>query len=196
MIETETQSLTHRRWIGRLIRLGLVVVAIALVASWLSNRTSRAVKSAINNSNVRFQSDAPTAAALGAGDVQIFSQDSAVNLVLQGNRILAGLSPKTVAEVRAKLDESMAKDTSGLGGSIAQLVKKTVSDNIDTHVVYPLADIHDLRYEDGQIVMYNHKGDKSRLFGNAKVNDKPQQFDRAEAERFIEAVKARKQASP
>ncbi|MGH7677933.1 MAG: hypothetical protein ACRENU_05660 [Gemmatimonadaceae bacterium] len=197
MMETETQSLTHRRWIGRLVRLGLVAVAILLVARWLSQRTNSAVKTAVRASNVRIQSDAPTPASLGPGDAQIFSRDSSVNLILQGDRILAGLSPKTVAKIRADLERSASTDdTSGLGGSIASFVKKTVANNIDTHVIYPLADIRDIRYEGSEIVIYRPNGDRSRMFGGTKVNDQPlsKSFDPADAERFIAAVKARKQA--
>ena len=193
------EPLAQRRWIGRLVRLGLVAVAILLAANWLSNRTKGVVRSATRAGSVRIQTEAPTAASLGPGDAEIFSRDSAVNLVLQGDKVLAGLSPKTVATIRAEIAASgKTDDTTGLGGSIAQFVKKTVADKIGTHVVYPVREIQDIRYENSEIVMYDLKGERTRMFGGAKVNKQPvsQAFDPADAQRFIELVKARKQSLP
>lgn len=189
----------HRRWIGRLIRFGLVAVAIIIVARWLSQRTSAAVKTAVRSADVRIQSEAPAAATLGPGDAQIFSRDSSVNLILQGDKILAGLSPQTVAKIRADLEKSGATDdTSGLGGSIAQFVKKTVADKIGTHVVYSLADIRDIHYENDEIVLEDLKGNRKRMFGNVKVNKHPvsESFPPEDAQRFVELVRARKKSLP
>ncbi len=180
-------QLAQRRWVGRLIRIGLVVVAVMLVLSWVQR------KSPVRG-DFRVQSEPPATTALGPGDVQIFNRDSAVNLILQGANVLAGLSPKTVAKVRADLEKSAVKDTSGLGGSIAQMVKKTVASAISTHVVYPLADIREIRYADGRFIIERMNGSTSELFGNVKTDDRPLggTFSDADAQRFVEAVRARK----
>lgn len=181
-------ELAHRRWLGRLAKLGLVLVAIVIVLAWIQR------KSPVRG-DLRLQSDAPVAEALGAGDVRIFNRDSSVNLILQGTNVLAGLSPQTVERVRAKLEESTAKDTSGLGGSLAQLVKSAVAGAIGTHVVYPLADIRDIRYVDGQLVLDRRDGSTTELFGNMERDREEigKTFAPDDARRFIEAVRTRKQ---
>lgn len=180
-------QVAHRRWVGRLIRVGLVVAAVVIVLAWLQR------KSPVRG-DFRVQSQAPATEALAAGDLQIFNRDSSVNLILQGSNVLAGLSPKTVAKVRADLEASSAKDTTGLGGSIAQLVKKTVAGAIGTHVVFPLADIREIRYADGQIVIERMDGSRSELFSSVKTNGQPLErtFSPEDLQRFAEAVRARK----
>ena len=64
---------------------------------------------------------------------------STVDVILKGDKIMTGLSDKTVARVRTEMDKSREKDTSGLGGAIASMVKKTVAENIGTHAVFPRA---------------------------------------------------------
>ena len=187
-----TEQLARRRWIGRLIRVGLIGVAIAIVGLWLARRVPKPPE-------IHIQSEAPTVEALAPGDMQIYSRDSSVNLILQGNNVLAGLSPKTIAKIRGELDASAEKiDTTGLGGSIAQFVKKTVADKIGTHVVYPVAEMRDIRYEGGEIVIVQTNGGETRLFHNVKVNKEPlsQAFPPDDAERFVAAVRARKSALP
>jgi hypothetical protein len=177
----------HRRWVGRLIRVGLVGIAVLLVLAWIQR------KSPVRG-DLRVQAEAPAVEALGAGDLRIFNRDSSVNLILQGANILAGLSPKTVAKVRADLEASTAKDTSGLGGSIAQLVKNTVAGAIGTHVVYPIRDIREIEYRGGQIVVVRRDGSTAELFKNIQGDNKEElgrTFPEADARRFVEAVRAR-----
>jgi hypothetical protein len=93
----------------------------------------------------------------------------------------------------------MAKNSekdSGFGGLIASTVKQTVANTIGTHVSYPIADIRDVRYDDGQLILERVNGSETRLFGDAKVNGekKSDTFAREDAERFIEAVRARKRS--
>lgn len=130
-------DLAARRRTYRLMQAGLVVLTVAVLAIWFLRRVPR--------QEIQIQAEGPSAEPLGPGDIQIFNADSSVDLVLQGNRILAGLSPKTVAKVRAELEASTAKDTAGLGGTIAQMVKRTVAGATGTRVVYPLAEIRDIR---------------------------------------------------
>jgi hypothetical protein len=176
---------SSRRWVARFIRLGLVILAIAVVASWISRRTPE-------RSHMGVETDVPASHSLHAGDVQLFNNDSSVDVILSGDRILAGLSPKTVDKVKSELGK--ADSDSGLGGSIAGLVKKTVAGAIDTHMSYALADIRDVRYDEGRIVLEWKKGGDHPLFGDTKVNGERRgnTFRADEAQRFIEAVRARK----
>lgn len=186
-METSTRNMTSRRWIGRLVRAGLVFLAIFLVAGWVWRRVPHGSRVAVM--------PAPAAdAAMAPGDLRIYNRDSTVDLVLQADRILAGLSPKTVAKVQAKMQESQTKDTSGLGGLISSTVKQTVANAIGTHVAYPLSEVHDVRYEDGQLIIEKQGGGETRLFGDTKVNGRREGklFSEEDAKRFIEAVRARK----
>jgi hypothetical protein len=178
-------EIRQRRVVSRFVRFALVALALGIAIAWLQRRTPRGIK------NVQIQS--PPSQPLAHGDVQIFNVDTTVDLVLMGSRIYAGLSPKVVEKVRGELAKSTAKDTAGLGGAIATMVKQQVADKIATRVVYDIADISDLRYDDPSIIVEWKRGGEERLFGKVKVdgNDKTNRFRREDAERFIAAVKAR-----
>jgi hypothetical protein len=184
-------ELENRRWVSRLVQAGLIVLIVLFIGSWFWRRTPRP-------RDLRVQREPVTQEALGPGDMQIYNSDSTVDLILKGNQVLAGLSPKMVAKIRGEMNKSSTKDTSGLGGMIEQAVKKTVSSTIGMHVVYPLSEIRDLRYEDGHIVIEKQRGGETRLFANVNVDKgKTKGFPEADAQRFIAAVRARKMfASP
>src|SRR5439155_3871251 len=118
--------------------------AIAIGFRWFHRR-------APSRTHVRLESEAPPPDSLGPGDARLYNADSTADVILKGDKIMVGLSPKTVARVRTEMDKSREKDTSGLGGAIASMVKKTVAENIGTHAVFPLADIRDLRYRNGEL---------------------------------------------
>jgi hypothetical protein len=103
------------------------------------------------------------------------------------------LSPKTVAKIKDKLATSGSQDTSGIGASISQIVKKSVAGAIGTHAVFPLSDIRDIRYENGQIVFDWKDGGKHQVFGNTKVDGEnvSNSFRPEDAQRFVAAVRAR-----
>lgn len=182
-------STPARRWIGRLIRAGLVVLAIAVVGFWIGRHTWASKGAA----KVRVQRAEVTDQSLGPGDLRVYNVDSTVDLVLHGDRVLAGLSPRTADRIREKMQSEASRDTTGLGGFIAATVKQTVASAITTHVVYPVADIADMRYQDGSLVIERRDGGTTHLFGNTKVNDRnvSKSFRREDAERFIAAVRAR-----
>ena len=181
---------SSRRFVAGLIRVGLVILAIVIAGAYVGHRVPK-------RSHMRVQIDEPPpAAALAAGDMRIYNVDSAVDLVLEGDRILAGLSPKTVAKVRGDLERSASEDTSGLGGSIASIVKKSVAGAIGTHGAFPLSAIRDIRYEGGdvgEIVIDWKDGGDHQLFGNTNVDGAKvgKSFRRVDAEAFVAAVKAR-----
>jgi len=177
---------SSRRFVAGLIRVALVVLAIVLVAKWVMRRSP-------NHGHVRVQTEAPPPDSLGAGDIRVFNADSSVDLILKGDKVLAGLSPKTVAKVRGEIERSSDSD-SGIGGSIASLVKKTVAGAIGTHAAFPLADIRDVRYEDGRLIFDWTSGGEHNIFGNTKVDHKNagNTFRAGDAKLFIDAVHARK----
>ena len=183
-------DLATRRWVSRGVRLGLIALVFVFIGALFWRRAPRVVGGV---DRIRVQREVVAPETLGPGDMQIYNSDSTVDLILQGNRILAGLSPKTVAKIKGEMDRSRNKDTSGLGGLIAQTVTSTIASTIGTHAVYSLSDIRDLRYEDGDIIIEQRRGGETRLFHNVKVDkSEAKGFPEADAQRFIEAVRARK----
>jgi hypothetical protein len=180
---------TSRRWIGRVVSAALVVLAIAFVVNWGLARIP-------HPGRVHVQREIVPDEALGPGDLRIYNGDSSLDVVLKGDKVLAGLSPKTVARIKEEMERSASKDTSGLGGIIAQTVKQTVASNIGIHAVYPLAEVAAIRYRDGSLEIVKHDGGVSHLFGNTKVNKREvsKTFSEADAQRLNDAVRARKAA--
>ena len=188
--------MNSRRFVGGVVRLGLVVLAVFFVSrSFGFGRSSSSRSSRRDRSSVKVETQAPPD-SLGPGDLRIYNADSTVDLVLRGESILAGLSPKMVSEIKAKIDTSTAKDTTGFSAGIASIVKKSVAGAIGTHAVFPISDLRDIRYEDDQIIFDWNDGQRHQIFENANINGKKtsRTFRREDAERFIEAVKARKSA--
>src|SRR5215208_4308038 len=141
----DPRDLRSRRWIGRLVRVGLVMLAIVVAGSWIGRRVSHKAR---RMGNIRVVNvPASDINTLGTGDFRIFNRDSAVELVLRGNQVLAGLSPKTVAKIQGEMQKSATKDSSGLGGIIASTVKSAVAGTIGIHAAYSVTDIEDMRYE-------------------------------------------------
>jgi hypothetical protein len=177
---------SSRRLIAALIRTGLIVLAIFFVGGYFARRMP-------SSHHMRVQSEAPPPESLGPGDLRIYNADSSVDLILTGDKILGGLSPKTIATIKDKLETSASHDTSGLGGSISQIVKKSVAGAIGTHASYPLSDIRDIRYEDDQIVVDWKDGGNHQLFGSTKVDSEKvsNSFRPEDAQRFIDAVRVR-----
>jgi hypothetical protein len=184
---------SSRRVVAGLIRLGLVVLAGVICIAYLVHRAPRH-----STRNFRVQNDVPVTDSLGPGDLRIYNRDSTVDIVLLGNNLLAGLSPKMQAKIKDEMEAKTAKDTTGFGGSIAQIVKKSVAGAIGTHASFPLSDIRDIRYDGGQLVFDWKDGTKHELFGNTNVNGQKvsNSFNQEDAQRLIDAVQARKNASP
>jgi hypothetical protein len=172
--------------IAGLFRIGLVLLGIVVIGGYIGHRMPR-------QSHMRVRTEATALDSLAAGDIRIYNTDSSVDLVLKGNEILAGLSPVMVAKIRNQLDTSASQDTSGLGASISQIVKKSVAGAIGTHAAFPLSDIRDIRYEGQQIVFDWKDGGHHQIFGGTKVNGGrvSNSFRPEDADRFIEAVRAR-----
>jgi hypothetical protein len=179
--------MNSRRVIGGLIRVGLVFLAIWLVVGWVRRRVSS------HNPHVRVEAQAPPE-SLGPGDMRIYNADSSVDVVLMGDKILAGLSPKTLAKIKTGIDESRSGDTSGFGGMISQIVKSSVAGAIGTHAVFPLADIKDIRYDAGRIRVQWTDGGERELFDGTSVNHQKvsNSFNEADAKKFVDAVRSRK----
>lgn len=135
-----------------------------------------------------------SALVLGPGDMQIVNADSSVEMALVGKRIIVRFSERTMMQVRRETDTAAVKD-SGLGGSIERLVKSTVQSALGQQVEYSLADVKQARYDHGEIELETGAR-RSRVMRGTRINGKPvmQSFRPDDAERFVAAVNARRDA--
>ena len=195
------QERKRRRLTFRLVQLVLVVVTIGLVVAFVNSRRHGdeinigfSDRRPTSSNTGTFSTTVPAASELAAGDMQLFSVDSAVDLILQGRHIYAGLSPKTVERVRSEIQKAGPGDSSGLAGFIASTVKDQVADKIGTHIRYNVDDIRDIRLEGERIVIEWKSGKEQSLFNQVKTDrgrSDANRFRPEEAQRFIELVKAR-----
>jgi len=124
-----------------------------------------------------------------SGDVVdvVTTRDGALEIGVTDEVLFSRLSEATRAEIEAEM-ASETKDQEGLGGTIARAVTGAVAQGLATTVSVPLADVRDVRYEDGRLVIEMVDGGESP-FDNAETNDRPMltQFDEAAARRLAEA---------
>jgi hypothetical protein len=194
MMITE-QERKRRRLTYRLVQVVLVVLSVGIVMAFLVNKRGGVEQRA--DPEMRITANPPGVTSpqgLGPGDAQIFNVDSTVDLILSGDRIYAGLSPKSVEKIRAEIHKAGPDDSNTIGGMIAKTVKDQVADKIDIHVSYDIRDIEDIRYEDGRIVIDWRQGGDRELFSQIKRDGRrgdANDFRREDALRFIELLKAR-----
>jgi hypothetical protein len=117
-----------------------------------------------------------------------------VDLALIGDSISGGLSEQALAKVRRETDTAAVKG-SGFGADIERMVKGTVQSALTTRVAYPLSAVKDVSY-DGRRIIFEWNG-KPQSFGKMNVDGKDvlETFDPADAQRFVDAVRARKRGS-
>ena len=129
------------------------------------------------------------------GDVRIVSTDNGIDLALLGDTISSGLSEHALSKAKEGTDTAAVKG-SGFGASIEKMVKSQVQTAIGTRVAFPLSAVRDIRSENGTIV-FDGDPNPGNLFKGTKVNGKPllESFSAADAQRFVDAVRARKTAA-
>lgn len=189
----------QRRWIARAIKVGLIGAAVVVVMAWIGTKRghrSDRTEMRVERRAPDVERQTPAMEALGPGDMRIYNQDSSVNLVLRGAEVLAGLSPQMREKITREIAQSTTDDTAGFGAAVANVVRTTVASAIATHAVYPVRDIRDIEYRDGQIVIVRNSGRTVELLGNVKTDGEKisRTFAREDALRFVEAVRARKRA--
>ena len=126
-------------------------------------------------------------------DVRITTTGNEVDLALVGDTITSGLSEQTLAKARHETNADAVQGT-GVGASIERMVKSGVQTALNTRVAIPISALNDVRYEHGAIVFDWKK--KPTAFVKTSVNGKPimESFSPADAQRFVDAVRARKRA--
>lgn len=137
-----------------------------------------------------------SARKLGPGDVLIVNADSSIELGLYGDSIVTGFGSKVMNEIRDKTDTATVSGN-GFAASIEKMVKNSVASAMNHQITYAVADVKDVRFENGKLEFFWKDGSRMKLFENANVDKKPvsETFRSEDAQRFVAAFKARKAAS-
>lgn len=137
--------------------------------------------------------DPGTAASARDESPTITTSNGAVSMALADDRIVVRLSDATLDQVRREMTaEGGRRDSTSLGGRIEGMVKSAVEGALSKEIDYPLAEIEDVRYEDGTI-RFTFRGRGRRMIEQTQVDDRPllESFEPADARRFVDAVKRR-----
>jgi len=128
---------------------------------------------------------------LGPGDMIITDRDSAFDLLLIGDHVATRFSAKTMQKITKETDTSKAK--SGFAGSIEKMVKSTVASTLSKEIRYPVSDIREAHYDDGDGRLVIELKSGKQLFESSKVNGRrvDESFAPDDARRFADAVNAR-----
>ena len=129
---------------------------------------------------------------LQEGDVRITSRDNAIDLVLQGDQVIVGLSDSMLNVVAQETDTSDL-ESDGIGASVERFVKAKVQGALNTRMSYPVAHLRGVKYEDG-LIEFEYKGDeKFGMLEDADIDGRPLlgSFSEADSRRFVDAVQAR-----
>lgn len=171
-------------------RLALLCCAAVLVSACSRRSTEDAREQTPVVATVRSAAEGPL--PLHEGDIRIVTADSGIDLALVGDTISTGLSPYALEKVRRETDTTTVQGT-GMGASLEKLIKGKVAGAIGTRAGFPLSAIRDVRYESGAL-KFDWVGKPVNLFTNTKVNGRPvlESFSPADAQRFVDAVRARK----
>lgn len=131
-----------------------------------------------------------TTQLLGPGDIRIATTDSALEVALIGDSLVAGLGAATRAKVRKATDTAAVTGT-GLGASFEKMIKSTVAGALDHELQFPLSDVSNVEYEDGRLVFFDKTGKRMNIMSKGD-NNKESRFSDADAQNFIAAFKAKK----
>jgi hypothetical protein len=177
------------------LRSAIALATLLLVAA-CSDRSRDSARTDSATTHVAIASRAASAdpAPLAAGDVRIVTTDGGMDLALIGDTISSGLSPDAMEKARHGTDTASVTGT-GFGADLEKMVKGTVQKAIGTRVVFPIADVREVRY-DGHALAFEWMGKPPRVYSSMKVNGKPflESFAPDDAKRFADAVMARKTA--
>lgn len=175
---------------------GLVATGVVAVVSLAACKDHKAdvnvngttVK--VDASNVSF-AKRDSSRELGLGDMRIATTDSALEVALIGDSLVAGFGAATRARIHEATDTGTVHG-SGLGANIEKLVKSTVAGALDHELYFPLSEISDIQYEDGLLVFYDKDGKRMHVMERDHEKGKPSRFAEADAKAFIAVFKSKK----
>ena len=128
--------------------------------------------------------------ALGPGDLRIATTDSAIEVALIGDSLVAGFGAMARDKIKEATDTSKVSGD-GFGASIEKMVKSSVAGALDHEIHVPLTDVSDIQYEDGLLVLYDKQGKKMHFFERDHGKEKPSRFAEDDAKDFIALFKAK-----
>lgn len=179
------------------VATGVTVVALVAVQLGCGKSESARSASAHTMSGVTSGTSAsPSASATAMTSSAIAAPDGSIVIRTTGNEMVLGLANDTVymglsdsvlTKTRAEMKRD--RDTSGMGGAFADMIKRTVGNALGKRIAYPISDIQSVRYDKGEIKFdYRHKHTMS--FESVSTNNKKAlaSFAPADAERFVAAV--------
>ena len=171
--------------------LGVVVAAPLVIAACDRGSTRVRVSSGRDQSDATWSARNPNR-HLGPGDVRVTNSDSSVEIAVIGDSIVAGLGPRVIAEIQKSTEPRTAGN--GFGASIEKMVQSTVASAIDKEIKYAIADVQDVRFEDGRLQFFWRDGSRMSIFASSRSNNRPssETFSEADAQQFIAAFHARK----
>jgi hypothetical protein len=162
------------------------------IASRTAAGNSAAAASSDSADNVRLAAR-DSSRKLGAGDVQIANSDTALEIGLYGDTVVAGLGKKVLDKVNGNSDSAKTAKGGNLGSDIERMVRSTVAGALGHQVLIPVSSISDVKYADGSLEFYDTKGKKMHMFESSGSNGHDRStFAEPDAQRFIAAFKARK----
>lgn len=128
---------------------------------------------------------------LGPGDIRIATTDSAVEIALIGDSLVAGLGASTRNKIKTATDTN-AINGSGIGASFEKMIKSTVASALDHELQIPISEISNVEYEDGHLVFYDKKGGRMNLLnyrGSGHDESHDSRFSETDAKNFIATFK-------
>lgn len=128
--------------------------------------------------------------ALGPGDIRIATTDSAVELALIGDSLVAGLGAAARNKIKTATDTNAVSGT-GIGASFEKMIKSTVANALDHELQIPISEISRVEYEDGVLVFYDKKGGQMKMLNSDRDERKKSHFSESDANAFIAAFKAK-----
>lgn len=142
----------------------------------------------------------PSFVELPGGEVAMFTRDRSLMLRLRNDSILAGFSDSLRTAVKSEVERKSNRPDTGerseFGRAIERVVRTTVnatlSEVFDKDRGVPVSDLRDARLENGTIV-FDYRRKPTLSFDSIKLEKEPflSQFHRADAARFVGAVRAR-----
>jgi hypothetical protein len=130
-----------------------------------------------------------TARVLGPDDIRIATTDSAMEVALIGDSLVAGLGASARNKVKTATDTNAVTGT-GFSASIEKMVKSTVAGALDHEVEFPLSEISRIEYEDGHLVFYDKQGTRMKVM-TSDHDGHQSRFSESDANSFIAAFKAK-----
>lgn len=132
---------------------------------------------------------------LGPNDMMMTTRDGAMQMGVVGDHITMRLAPKALDSLRVATDTSKVEG-SGFSASLEKMIKRGVASALQKEVQIPLADVRDVRYENGRLV-FDWVNKPVAAPDNTKSNgrDLLSSFSPEDSQRFVAAIKAHKAGS-